>query len=197
MTFDKINRRTHLYLGLLLIPWFLLYAISGFVFNHPSQFTRSGDAEPRWSVRYERPYKMQPLRQNNEDALARRLLRDQGMTGRYWTDLDDNKNLIVYRSRFTKTVRLTYYANQSRICVEERPLGISQFLTSAHVRSGFDYPYVLELLWAAIVDLVAVSIIIWIVSGLYIWWQLKRYRLLGLSAIAAGLTTFIFLALGI
>ena len=31
MTFDKLNRRAHLYLGLVLAPWFLLYAASGFV----------------------------------------------------------------------------------------------------------------------------------------------------------------------
>src|SRR5215212_3367202 len=31
-------RRTHLYLGLLLLPWAVLYGITGFLFNHPSAF---------------------------------------------------------------------------------------------------------------------------------------------------------------
>jgi hypothetical protein len=31
-------RRTHLYFGLLLLPWAVLYGITGFLFNHPSAF---------------------------------------------------------------------------------------------------------------------------------------------------------------
>ena len=33
-----IVRRSHLYLGLLLMPWALLYGISGYLFNHPTHF---------------------------------------------------------------------------------------------------------------------------------------------------------------
>jgi hypothetical protein len=33
-----IVRRTHLYLGLLLLPWAILYGITGFLFNHPRFF---------------------------------------------------------------------------------------------------------------------------------------------------------------
>lgn len=197
MTFDKINRRTHLYSGLLLSPWFLLYALSGFIFNHPSRFAPSGDADTKWTVRYERPYQLPVLTADNEDSLAQKLLSDQGLTGRYWTDFDDQDNFIVYRQRFLKTVRLTYYPKQFRIRIEEQRFGLARLLTSAHVRSGFDYPYALELLWATIVDLVSIAIIVWIISGLYIWWNLKRFRVWGWSAIAAGFATFTLLALGI
>lgn len=196
MTFDKVNRRMHLYSGLLLIPWFILYAVSGFVFNHPSVFASSGDTE-KWTTRYERPYNMPAVTEANEDALAQKLLKDQGLTGRYFTDFDDENNFVVYRQRFLKTVRFTYYAKQSRIRMEAQPLGLARFLTSAHIRSGYDFPYFLEFLWAGIVDAVAVAIIVWSASGLYIWWKLRRFRFWGWSAIAAGFATFILLALGI
>lgn len=32
----KVIRRTHLYAGLALVPWVLMYAVSGLIFNHPS-----------------------------------------------------------------------------------------------------------------------------------------------------------------
>ena len=32
-------RRSHLFLGLLLMPWALLYGVSGYLFNHPTHFT--------------------------------------------------------------------------------------------------------------------------------------------------------------
>jgi hypothetical protein len=140
---------------------------------------------------------MAAVTEDNEDSVAQKLLRDQGVTGRYWTDFDDRNNFVVYRQRILKTLRLTYDSKQSRIRMEEQPLGIARFLTSAHVRSGFDYPYTLELLWSGIVDLVAVAILIWIASGLYIWWKLERFRAWGWSAIATGLITFLLLTLGI
>jgi hypothetical protein len=39
-TFDKINRRTHLYLGLFLMPWLLMYGVSSFIVIHQSWFGR-------------------------------------------------------------------------------------------------------------------------------------------------------------
>ncbi len=36
--FMRITRRTHMYLGLALVPWVLLFGISGFLFNHESSF---------------------------------------------------------------------------------------------------------------------------------------------------------------
>ncbi|MEO8425771.1 MAG: hypothetical protein ABI651_01535 [Verrucomicrobiota bacterium] len=38
ITFDRINRRTHLYLGLILIPWVMMYGISSFVISHHAWF---------------------------------------------------------------------------------------------------------------------------------------------------------------
>ena len=34
MTFQLINRRVHLYLGMFLMPWVLMYAVSFLVFSH-------------------------------------------------------------------------------------------------------------------------------------------------------------------
>ena len=36
MTFGKINRRTHLYLGLFLLPWLAMYGVSSFDHHSPS-----------------------------------------------------------------------------------------------------------------------------------------------------------------
>ena len=36
-----VVRRSHLYLGLLLCPWALLYGMTAYLFNHPSHFSDS------------------------------------------------------------------------------------------------------------------------------------------------------------
>ncbi len=40
ITFDKINRRAHLYLGLFLMPWLLMYGVSSFMVIHHKWFPR-------------------------------------------------------------------------------------------------------------------------------------------------------------
>jgi hypothetical protein len=45
LRFTRVARRVHLWCGLALIPWILLYAVSGWLFNHPTAF--AGDTEAR------------------------------------------------------------------------------------------------------------------------------------------------------
>lgn len=39
--FMRLTRRTHLYSGLFLVPWVVLYGVTGYLFNHPSHFSTS------------------------------------------------------------------------------------------------------------------------------------------------------------
>ena len=56
MTYSHLNRRVHLYLGLALLPWFLMYGVSSVVFAHTSFFERRDAAGglPLWTLRLER-----------------------------------------------------------------------------------------------------------------------------------------------
>ncbi|MCL5745750.1 MAG: Lrp/AsnC family transcriptional regulator, partial [Acidobacteria bacterium] len=59
MTFPHLNRRTHLYLGLLLMPWFVIYGLSSIPFSHPSWGQAYyGDGAPQWTTRAERRYEL-------------------------------------------------------------------------------------------------------------------------------------------
>lgn len=52
--FDQINRRTHLYLGLFLVPWLLMYGVSSFLIGHHSWFR--SDQPPSWQLLFDREY---------------------------------------------------------------------------------------------------------------------------------------------
>ena len=45
-----LSRRTHLYLGLGLIPWFFMYAVSSVPFSHNQYFEALDKASPRVSL---------------------------------------------------------------------------------------------------------------------------------------------------
>lgn len=46
----KWMRRTHLYAGLFLAPWVLMYGMSGFIFNHGELFVGDDPNQRQWSV---------------------------------------------------------------------------------------------------------------------------------------------------
>jgi hypothetical protein len=46
-----------------------------------------------------------------------------------------------------------------------------------------------------VIDLVCVAMIVWIISGLYMWWGLPALRRWGLLAILAGTASFVLFTL--
>ncbi|HCC59190.1 MAG TPA: hypothetical protein DEQ47_18405 [Solibacterales bacterium] len=197
MTFDKLNRRTHLYLGLVLAPWFLLYAASGFILNHAQWFQHPGNAA-KWTRTFDRPYRLPASSDSDdEDALAEKVLRDQGLSGRYRADFDEDGNLTILRAKLSGNIRLTYYPREGRIVREDQQPHLDQLLTAAHFRAGFEYPFFLEILWGTMIDLLIVSSLLWIATGIYLWWKLKRFRLWGGVALAGGVVSFLLLVLGL
>ena len=64
-----------------------------------------------------------------------------------------------------------------------------------HGRGGFEQEGWLDRSWSVIVDLVCLAIVLWIASGVYMWWGLPGSRTWGLITIAAGAATFMFFTL--
>ncbi len=76
--------------------------------------------------------------------------------------------------------------------VEDRRFRWDHFLTGMHARGGFEQEGLLDRSWSVIVDLVCAAIVLWIASGLYMWWGLQSARRWGLITIAAGTVAFVF-----
>src|SRR5689334_10556531 len=145
MTIDQINRRTHLYLGIGLAPWFLVYALSSVILNHGNWFERPGDNVPEWTKRFERAYRLPPIKDDDSAwVLGEKVLADHGMTGRFGARFDDDDNLVVLRHKLLGAVRLTYFPKEGRILAEDQRFSLRQALTAAHFRSGYGYPYLIE-----------------------------------------------------
>lgn len=63
-----------------------------------------------------------------------------------------------------------------------------------HFRHGYGQPYFAHVAWAVIVDAVAVSLWLRVVSGLYLWARQQRHRVDGRVALASGVALFALLA---
>lgn len=80
----QLVRRGHLYLGLFLLPWALLYGVTGFLFNHPAAFSDSPivyfDSQDLVGTELEKP---PPLDEFAESLID--LLNVYNKTGAEWT----------------------------------------------------------------------------------------------------------------
>ena len=195
MTFAQLNRRTHLYLGLALLPWFFMYGISSLPFAHTQFFDQRDAAKglPLWTLRSDR---LSDVRPPDDDkglrAFGADLLREARIDGTSFGTYRQSDNQInVYSYSFWKSTQLKYYVDQKRVTVEDRRFRWDQFLTGMHGRGGFEQEGLLELSWSVVVDLVCLGIIVWIASGLYMWWGLSGHRGWGWIAILAGAISFI------
>ena len=199
MTFTHLNRRTHLYLGMALLPWFLMYGLSSIPFAHTAFFDRRDAAKglPMWTLRATHTVDL-PVPEGPEElrALGATLLRQADVsTSSFGVYRQSPTQVNVYAYSFRHSTQLKYFTDQKRMTVEDRRFRWDHFLTGMHARGGFDQEGLLDRSWSVIVDLVCAAILLWIATGLYMWWGLPASRAWGWLTIAAGATTFVFFTL--
>jgi hypothetical protein len=202
VTFAHLNRRTHLYLGLALLPWFFMYALSSIPFAHTPFFDARDAAKklPLWTLRMDRTVAIQvPAEQADATelrAFGAALLSHAGLNGTTFGVYRQNaKQINVYSYSFWKSTQLKYFIDDRRLTVEDRRFRWDHFLTGMHARGGFEQEGVLQTSWSVVVDVVQIAILLWIASGLVMWWGLLGHRGWGALTMVAGLATFVLFTL--
>lgn len=194
MNFSHFNRRLHLYLGLGLLPWLLLYGISAIPFAHGQFFQKRDEASqvPLWTVRLEKTYDAPvPADATALRAFGRTLLREVGVTEPNFGVNRPNRNTVnLYAFSFRHATRVTYTLDQRKVKVEDRRFRFDQFLTGMHARGGFEQDSLLSQSWGVVVDLVSVALVAWTLSGLYLWWGAPGPRRWGGLTLLAGAVAF-------
>jgi hypothetical protein len=190
MNWHTINRRVHLYLALFLLPWFLMYGVSSIPFSHP-QWGNSlyDDGVPMWTLRFEQPFS-EPVPEGDLRPLGARILRDTGIEGSFGAYRQNQAQINVYIYTFLKSTQIKYFVDRQLLRVEDRRFRWDQFFTGMHARGGFAQNSALDDAWAIVVDVVCVAFLVWIVTGLIMWWQIRGHRRWGLLALGAGSAAF-------
>ncbi len=195
MTYSHLNRRLHLYLGLALLPWFFMYGISSVPFAHNQFFERRDAAKglPLWTLRAERTLDVPvPDSAAGLKAFGAMLLKEAGINGTSFGAYRQSPTRVdVYSYSFWKSTQLKYFVDQKKLTVEDRRFRWDHFLTGMHAKGGFDQEGILQHSWSVVVDLVSVAMIVWVASGLYMWWELPGQRRWGWLAIVGGVASFL------
>jgi hypothetical protein len=202
MTFSHINRRVHLYLALALLPWFFMYGVSSVPFAHNQFFERRDAAKglPLWTLRSEHAVDVPvPDDPGELRAFGATLLASVGISDtdvvNYGVYRQNPNQLNVYVYSFWKSTQLKYFINEKRLTVEDRRFRWEHFLTGMHARGGFEQAGPLQRSWSVVVDLVCVGIVLWVATGVYMWWGVPASRRWGWAAIAAGTVSFLVFTL--
>jgi hypothetical protein len=195
MTFSHFNRRSHLYLGLALLPWVLLYGVSSVPFSHAKYFDDLDKAKglPDWTLIADRPYDVPVPSQPDYRAFGAQVCRDAKLDGAFGVYRPNPSETHVYVYSFWQSFQVKYFHETKRLTVQKKRFRLDHILTGMHAKGGFAQDGWLHDAWAVLVDLVSLSFLAWIASGIYMWWKLPGLRAWGWVALGCGFGAFILL----
>ncbi len=184
--FSRLVRRTHMYLALFLFPWMLMYAVSTLVMNHRAMFRNAPPFEKERELVYDGvlPENAAP------HAVSEQLLAAVGLDGAHSVARRKDGTYLINRNDLLVPRRLTYTPADRRVVVERAPFRTVPLLERFHRRRGYATGYVLDTAWAVSVDVAIAGMIFWGLSGLWMWWEMKATRALGLTALVCGAGLF-------
>jgi hypothetical protein len=194
--FSRVVRRTHMYAGLFLSPWMLMYGLSTVAMNHRASFQRwYGGSLTEWVQESEQSFGGRFSEGVPARAMAEQILRDLGLEGRFTANARKAEGtLVITRAGAIRPRRITYWPGSGRLVVERQAFRAEPFLEGLHRRRGYDSGYAADGLWAVSVDLSIAAIVFWAVSGVWVWWEVRAARRAGLVLGLIGLALFVVLA---
>ena len=126
-------------------------------------------------------------------ALAEEILQDCHLEGAFWVDKPNSDRLHIERFSFRDSISLNYSIKDQKLKAERRRMRWPQVAMRMHFRGGYGQPPFLDKLWGLLVDVACIGLLVWVTSGLIMWWKLPRLRTWGAVALSSGLLSFLLL----
>ena len=194
--FSRLVRRTHMYLALFLFPWMLMYAVSTAVMNHRAWFTaRHGEGPAPFETERRLTYDGTFPDGADPRVISTQILTALDLDGAHGVSRRPDGTIVINRNDLLTPRRLTYSPDTRQLVVERMQPRANALLERFHRRRGYATGYRLDTAWAVSVDLVIAAIVFWVLSGLWMWWEMKATRKYGAVAMLGGVALFVvFLA---
>jgi len=188
-----------MYLALFLTPWVLMYSVSTFVMNHRVWFRGLyGGPPPPFVLEREMNYSASFPGDATPKQVARQILTSLNLDGAFNSSRRGRDGAyIIQRIDPITPRRITYIPSEAKLTIEKLPWESRAFLERMHRRRGYQHDEALEDLWAFSVDLFIAGMLFWILSGLWMWWELRVTRKLGGVFALGGIALFGFFLLAI
>jgi hypothetical protein len=191
MMISKVVRRTHMYLALFFFPWVLMYAMSTLAMNHRALFVSAYGEGPVPFVEERRLVYDGVFPEHAElRTIAKQILQSVGLDGAHGVSRRKDGAIVINRHDLVTPRRLTYSPADRTLVIERLQPRPNAFLERFHRRRGYATGYALDTVWAVSVDLFIIAMVFWVLSGLWMWWEMKVTRRVGLTSLVAGTGVF-------
>jgi hypothetical protein len=190
--FYNWTRDLHLYIGLFLSPFLLLFAISTIALNHPA----NPRATPPEVPLREQTVTIDPAVAVNSLKQAKGLLRQLKVTGEIDVIRHNAKagRLTIPVAKPGEFTTIDVDLQTKRATVTRRVEGMLAGLIYLHMRPGQhlamlrgNWPFMAA--WSHLADAAVYGTLFLTVTGLYLWWFFKAERRIGWVLLAAGFIT--------
>ena len=171
MMLYNLIRRLHLFATFFLAAFILMYFATGFVMIFEDNFQRKDEQVEKMS------HAISPVQTLNNDSLAQWLKQKFNIRGQYKVRQDDHQSVVNFWHPGTVTeVRITHRADSVYLTTKKGNLytTMHHFHRLHGYQGGMNY-----YAWSFIFDLSALSMIVFALSGLYLWYKTERERLAG------------------
>jgi hypothetical protein len=178
---------------MLLLPWVLMYGISTILLNHgPGVRELFPSMEPVWETVLETEYQLNvTINTGNIRDIAKQILEDNNLHADAFGANGNSTRVNINIPDFLAPKRVFYFADENRLVVEQHNSIWREVLSRLHFRTGYGQGAWLNKVWGFTVDVVCLALILWIVTGIYLWWQLRPTRFWGIVAITSGVVSFL------
>lgn len=190
-------RSLHLYFGLFVSPFVLIFSLSVLCFNHPEIVNRLSPMEPPNEIRT----KLDKIPYDSTDLLtARAIIKKLGMEGEidFINQNDDRISFPVKEPGLRTNITVNKHTDSVLISQQEegayRAMAFLHSMPGQHnvkVRGNSGFIKV----WRVLADVVVYLLLFLSVSGVFLWYFLKVERNLGYFSLTLGVILFAFLLL--
>ena len=173
-------RNTHLALGLAFLLFALLFAASSFRLAYRDWF--SGDP-----VTSERVVEIPQASAADARALARELILRHGIKGELRTVGKTDGRIEISVGRPGDLTDVVYSPESGQATLKRRQYDFWQTLVHLHLNYGTHHDFLPLQLWSALTLLTSLGLIALGGTGIYLWYSLRKERLVGSVFLVAGL----------
>ena len=192
------TRDIHLYLGLFLSPFGLVFGVSTVVLNHPELApAREAPALDRVMENVEVPAGLEKLEGMERVEALKTVMRQAGVSGEinFVRYIPKENRMVAPVVKPGEETTLDLNLATRRVTVERRKTGLRDALAYLHKSPGPHNAaergnWVYTRLWGWLTDVTVYALLFLSISGVYLWAVLKAERRIGLALLGAGVLSF-------
>jgi hypothetical protein len=177
-----VIRKIHLYCGLIIVIFLMMYFVSGFMMVHRPWFV-SPSPPPTIQTAV-----LHSTGAQTNEQIAADVQKQLGLPGRIQFPQKQPDNLVRFWVNHPGTMtRVDVSPKEHRIDLTTQRVGLVGTLIMLHKVSGYDAEPLFDA-YALFCDLAGTSMILFPITGVYLWWKTARNHLWGILCLLASCT---------